>query len=169
MRDTCVGIAPDHLPRLFEPFSQSDSSYTRRHGGTGLGLTISRRLAGLLGGRIDVASEPGRGTTIRISLPLTTSILDGMVVGVGEQAYIIPMESIRELVERVGREPIREVLVATNPTVEGEATAHLFSQLVRRYGIGASRIAHGVPIGGEIEYVDGGTLAHALAGRLTVR
>jgi recombination protein RecR len=60
---------------------------------------------------------------------------------------------------------VREVILATNPTVEGEATAHLFSQLVRQHGISASRIAHGVPMGGELEYVDGGTLAHALAGR----
>ncbi|MFI4914490.1 MAG: recombination mediator RecR [Steroidobacterales bacterium] len=60
---------------------------------------------------------------------------------------------------------VREVILATNPTVEGEATAHFFSELVRARGISASRIAHGVPVGGELEYVDGGTLAHALAGR----
>ncbi|HEY2419358.1 MAG TPA: recombination mediator RecR [Steroidobacteraceae bacterium] len=60
---------------------------------------------------------------------------------------------------------VREVILATNPTVEGEATAHFFSELVRARGIAASRIAHGVPVGGELEYVDGGTLAHALAGR----
>lgn len=60
---------------------------------------------------------------------------------------------------------VHEVILATNPTVEGEATAHLFSELVRRHGIGASRIAHGVPVGGELEYIDSGTLAHALAGR----
>jgi recombination protein RecR len=60
---------------------------------------------------------------------------------------------------------VQEVILATNSTVEGEATAHLFSQLVRQHGIRASRIAHGVPMGGELEYVDGGTLAHALAGR----
>lgn len=64
---------------------------------------------------------------------------------------------------------VQEVILATNPTVEGEATAHLLSQLVRRHGITASRIAHGVPVGGELEYVDGGTLAHALAGRHSVR
>ncbi|HTP39577.1 MAG TPA: recombination mediator RecR [Steroidobacteraceae bacterium] len=60
---------------------------------------------------------------------------------------------------------VREVILATNPTVEGEATAHLLSELVRQRGIPASRIAHGVPMGGELEYVDSGTLAHALAGR----
>ncbi|MGA8708787.1 MAG: recombination mediator RecR [Steroidobacteraceae bacterium] len=60
---------------------------------------------------------------------------------------------------------VHEVILATNPTVEGEATAHFFSELVRARGIAASRIAHGVPVGGELEYVDGGTLAHALAGR----
>jgi recombination protein RecR len=63
---------------------------------------------------------------------------------------------------------VREVILATNPTVEGEATAHLFSELVRQRGIAASRIAHGVPVGGELEYIDGGTLAHALAGRQTL-
>ena len=60
---------------------------------------------------------------------------------------------------------VREVILATNSTVEGEATAHLFSELVRQRGIAASRIAHGVPVGGELEYIDSGTLAHALAGR----
>jgi recombination protein RecR len=60
---------------------------------------------------------------------------------------------------------VREVILATNPTVEGEATAHFLSELVRARGLAASRIAHGVPVGGELEYVDGGTLAHAMAGR----
>ena len=60
---------------------------------------------------------------------------------------------------------VREVILATNPTVEGEATAHFIGELVQRRGIRATRIAHGVPVGGELEYVDGGTLAHALAGR----
>ena len=63
---------------------------------------------------------------------------------------------------------IREVILATNPTVEGEATAHFIGELVTRRGIRASRIAHGVPVGGELEYVDGGTLAHALAGRQVI-
>ena len=65
----------------------------------------------------------------------------------------------------LGEGEVREVILATNPTVEGEATAHYLGELALRAGLKASRIAHGVPVGGELEYVDGGTLAHALAGR----
>ena len=60
---------------------------------------------------------------------------------------------------------ISEVILATNPTVEGEATAHYIAQLCARREIRATRIAHGVPVGGELEYVDSGTLSHAFAGR----
>jgi recombination protein RecR len=60
---------------------------------------------------------------------------------------------------------VREVILATNPTVEGEATAHFLGEVAAKAGVSASRIAHGVPMGGELEYVDGGTLAHALQGR----
>lgn len=63
---------------------------------------------------------------------------------------------------------VQEVILATNPTVEGEATAHFLSELTRARSVRATRIAHGVPIGGELEYIDGGTLAHALAGRLSL-
>lgn len=64
---------------------------------------------------------------------------------------------------------VQEVILATNPTVEGEATAHYISQLAREHGVRATRIAHGVPVGGELEYIDSGTLAHAFAGRSDVR
>lgn len=74
---------------------------------------------------------------------------------------------LRELELLLQEGAIREVILATNSTVEGEATAHFLGELVRARGIAASRIAHGVPFGGELEYVDGGTLAHALAGRLS--
>ena len=63
---------------------------------------------------------------------------------------------------------MREAILATNPTVEGEATAHFLGERTSQRRIQASRIAHGVPIGGELEYVDGGTLAHALAGRNSI-
>jgi recombination protein RecR len=66
---------------------------------------------------------------------------------------------------RLGEGEVREIILATNPTVEGEATAYYIAELARERGIRATRIAHGVPLGGELEYVDGGTLAHAFAGR----
>lgn len=72
---------------------------------------------------------------------------------------------VREFESCLEEGEIVEVILATNPTVEGEATAHFLSELVRQRGLKATRIAHGVPIGGELEYIDGGTLAHALAGR----
>ena len=68
----------------------------------------------------------------------------------------------------LGEGEVREVILATNPTVEGEATAHFLAEVTARHGIRASRIAHGVPVGGELEFVDGGTLAHALAGRQAI-
>jgi signal transduction histidine kinase len=67
--DTGIGIARADIDRLFQPFAQLDAGLTRRHGGTGLGLYISRRLAELLSGRIEVDSEPGKGTTFALVLP----------------------------------------------------------------------------------------------------
>jgi len=69
------------------------------------------------------------------------------------------------LAERLQQGGINEVIVATNPTVEGEATAHYIAEMAHQSGIRASRIAYGVPFGGELEFVDAGTLSHALAGR----
>lgn len=77
-----------------------------------------------------------------------------------------PKELGLEQLESILREgEVRELILATNPTVEGETTAHYIGELATRLGIKPTRIAHGVPVGGELEYVDGGTLAHALAGR----
>ena len=72
---------------------------------------------------------------------------------------------LAELETRLASGTVREVIVATNPTVEGDATAHVIGEMAARRGVRATRIAHGVPVGGELEYVDGGTLAHALTGR----
>lgn len=60
---------------------------------------------------------------------------------------------------------VEELIIATNPTVEGDATAHYLADLAEKNRVQASRIAHGVPLGGELEYVDGGTLSHAFFGR----
>lgn len=72
---------------------------------------------------------------------------------------------LEALETRLDAGDIRELILATNPTVEGEATAYYLAELARERGIRATRIAHGVPLGGELESVDGGTLAHAFAGR----
>ena len=72
---------------------------------------------------------------------------------------------LTELEARLKQEPVSEVILATNPTVEGEATAHYIAQICNTLDIAASRIAHGVPVGGELEYIDGSTLTHAFSGR----
>ncbi|OGT61993.1 MAG: recombination protein RecR [Gammaproteobacteria bacterium RIFCSPHIGHO2_12_FULL_45_12] len=72
---------------------------------------------------------------------------------------------IEKLKTRLENRELKEVILATNPTVEGEATAHYISELAKRFHLNVSRIAHGVPIGSELEYLDSSTLAHALAGR----
>lgn len=73
-----------------------------------------------------------------------------------------------KLERRLAEADLDELILATNPTVEGEATAHYITQRSKRYGVPVSRIAHGVPLGGELEYVDGGTLSHAFSGRRIV-
>ena len=83
--------------------------------------------------------------------------------GIGPQQ--LGLDQLEKLLQESS---IQEVILATNPTVEGEATAHYLSELVRSYHKKPTRIAHGVPIGGELEYVDVGTLSHAFSGRREV-
>ena len=70
-----------------------------------------------------------------------------------------------QLVARLAEGEVNELIIATNPTVEGEATAHYLAQLARQASVRPSRLAHGVPLGGELEYVDRGTLSHAFGSR----
>ncbi|MCH7822502.1 MAG: recombination protein RecR [Proteobacteria bacterium] len=72
------------------------------------------------------------------------------------------------LQERLRDDGIAELIIATNATVEGDATAHYLADMAKRLDVQASRIAHGVPLGGELEFVDGGTLSHAFFGRRAV-
>ena len=72
---------------------------------------------------------------------------------------------LEQLAHRFAAGEIDEVIIATNPTTEGEATAHYIAEMAKQHKLKVSRIAHGVPLGGELEFIDGGTLAHALASR----
>lgn len=72
------------------------------------------------------------------------------------------------LQHRLGEGEVKEVILATNSTVEGEATAHFVAEMARRSGVRSSRLAQGVPLGGELEFLDGNTLAHALSGRRAI-
>lgn len=83
--------------------------------------------------------------------------------GIGPQELGLP-----QLEERLQSGDVEEMIIATNPTVEGDATAHFLADIAEQRGVRASRIAHGVPLGGELEYVDGGTLSHAFYGRRAV-
>ena len=80
--------------------------------------------------------------------------------GIGPQQL-----GLDQLSERFAGSELKEVILATNPTIEGEATAQYISELAREQGIRTTRIAHGVPVGGELEYIDSGTLSHAFSGR----
>ena len=80
--------------------------------------------------------------------------------GIGPEALGLDL-----LGERLGMGHVTELILATNPTVEGEATAHFINEMARAHGIRTTRIAHGVPMGGELEYIDSSTLSHAFAGR----
>jgi len=83
--------------------------------------------------------------------------------GIGPEALGIPL-----LIELLDKNTITEVILATNPTVEGEATAHYLSQIAHTRQIDVTRLAHGIPLGGELEYVDSGTLSHAFSGRESI-
>jgi len=77
-----------------------------------------------------------------------------------------PDELGQDLLEqRFSQGEIKEIILATNSTVEGEATAHFIAEVAKKHNIHASRIAHGVPMGGELEFIDSGTLSHAFNGR----
>lgn len=83
--------------------------------------------------------------------------------GIGPDALGIPL-----LITQLDSGQIKEIILATNPTVEGEATAHYISELAHARNIHVTRLAHGIPLGGELEYIDSGTLSHAFSGRETL-
>jgi carbon monoxide dehydrogenase subunit G len=113
-------------------------------------------------------AEVAGGTEVSVDADVT---LAGAIAQFGrtsllqETAKILVRDFAEALEARLASREVLELIIATNPTVEGDATAHYLGELATRYAVQASRIAHGVPLGGELEYVDGGTLSHAFYGR----
>lgn len=95
VRDTGIGISSDAIARLFDPFEQADPSTTRRFGGTGLGLTVSRQLAELMGGTLTAWSQPGQGSTFSLELPLPATKTQAAVV---LPSRVAPSPGLRVLV-----------------------------------------------------------------------
>jgi GAF domain-containing protein/CheY-like chemotaxis protein/anti-sigma regulatory factor (Ser/Thr protein kinase) len=123
--DTGIGMAPEQLSRLFEAFSQADAATTRKYGGTGLGLALSRRLCRMMGGDVTVESEAGRGSTFTIRLPARVAEpTEELVVpsraadrvtppGVGTVLVIDDEAAVRDLMQRfLGKEGFRVVTAA---------------------------------------------------------
>jgi signal transduction histidine kinase/DNA-binding response OmpR family regulator len=116
VQDTGVGLSEEERSRLFRPFSQADSSTTRRFGGTGLGLSIVRRLAELMDGSVTVASELGRGSTFTVELTLVAAPADSLLLGLSRPAPAPAAASIAHDEQRkvlvVDDHPVnREVLI----------------------------------------------------------
>lgn len=126
----------------------------------------------------DICSSPKRDAALLcvVETPADVYALEG-ATGFRGQYFVLmgrlsPLDGIgpkelglEQLATRLGERSVGELIIATNPTVEGEATAHYLGELARQHGIRATRIAHGVPIGGELEYIDSSTLSHAFSGR----
>ena len=128
IKDTGIGMSSEQIGRLFQPFSQADASTTRRFGGTGLGLTITKRLIELKGGEIEVESTLGEGTCFRIRLPFTT--LPGRISALEPPATKLqPVEPVR---------PLRILLAEDNPINQ-----KLVATMLRRFGHTVTAVANG--------------------------
>lgn len=125
-----------------------------------------------------LCSSPHRDSTLICIVENPTDMVAIEQMGIYRGLYFVlmghlsPLDGIgpedlglKQFIGLLSQEKIKEVILATNPTVEGEATAHYISEIVKQYHIKVTRIAHGVPLGGELEYIDSGTLAHAFTGR----
>ncbi|MBK7616698.1 MAG: PAS domain-containing protein [Burkholderiales bacterium] len=130
--DTGMGIAAEHLNRLFRAFEQADSSTTRRHGGTGLGLAITRHLASLMGGETGVSSEPGRGSRFWF----TASLARGSAQAPGAQAVATGEQAARALRERAG---LHRVLLAE----DNEVNRQVLVELLQGVGLQVESVADG--------------------------
>ena len=135
VRDTGIGISAAARERLFRPFSQGDSSTTRRFGGTGLGLAISRRLVEMMGGRIEVSSEEGTGSTFSFTVALQRADAGAVARAIADaaSAALLP-EVSRPQAPRRGR-----VLIAEDNAVNQKVTV----QMLERLGFAAELVGTG--------------------------
>ena len=124
IRDTGIGIPSDRFDRLFQPFSQLDASTTRKYGGTGLGLTISKRLVEMMGGEIHVASEEGKGSTFSFTAPFARR--KGITAAT---SVLAPPEGIRE----------RRVLIVDN----NDTARYVLREQLTAWGCRAGEAASG--------------------------
>lgn len=133
--DTGIGMPPEVVDGLFEPFAQADTSITRRFGGTGLGLAICRELAGVLGGRIDVSSQEGVGSTFTVVLP---AIDDGAGSAPADAAAPHGSEA-PAAVDPPGSEAPLRVLVADDNTIN----AIVVTKMLSGFGCDVTTVADG--------------------------
>jgi signal transduction histidine kinase/CheY-like chemotaxis protein len=129
VRDTGIGIAPENLASVFQEFTQADSTMTRRYGGTGLGLAISRRLVGLMGGELHVASEVGTGSEFSFTLPFPVEAAAQRPTGVaalGGRRMLIVDDN------QTNRRILREMLAAEGVKVDEASTANDGLDAMRR-------------------------------------
>ena len=115
MADTGIGMTPEQMAALFQPFQQADSSTRRKFGGTGLGLTISQRLAQMLGGEITVASTPGEGS--RFTLTIATGPLAG--VAMLDQCHAEPLSKANRRAAASATRIAASFLPRTAATISG--------------------------------------------------
>jgi recombination protein RecR len=125
-----------------------------------------------------MCASPNRDSSILCIVETPVDVVAVEQMGAFKGLYFIlmghlsPLDGIgpeqigmKELNHLLSKGIVKEIILATNPTIEGEATAHYIAENTKQYGVRVTRIAHGVPLGGELEFVDSGTLAHAFAGR----
>jgi signal transduction histidine kinase/HAMP domain-containing protein/ActR/RegA family two-component response regulator len=124
VRDTGIGIAPEHIGRLFESFSQTESSISRRFGGTGLGLAISKRLAEAMGGTMWAESEgAGKGSAFHVTITARTAAADAVAAGAGPRPGSTDLDP-----EQAAKHPLR-ILLAEDNAVNQKLALKLLSQM----------------------------------------
>jgi PAS domain S-box-containing protein len=134
VKDTGIGIPGDRLDRLFQSFSQIDSSTTRKYGGTGLGLAISKRLVELMGGKVWAESEPGKGSAFHFTIPVKPANIESIKSGAASGK--------RQALQRSNRpKPLRILLAEDNDVNQKVAL-----QMLKRLGYHADVAANGLEV-----------------------